>query len=361
MKRRRRIRLAPSSVDTAATCLRRHWLESHHGWPSEPLGSIHIETAVHGLPDPATLGTLFHRLVEVGLPNPVIELEETPPLPRDWTIASAQRMLDDSVLKQVIEEYSTPDIDVVETEERMRILSGLLIGGELGQACITGEYRGWKVEGLRTEMPFDLGLCTARNLALSSWTPSGSKTIADIETVIASMTGRIDLVLALGKDDGSSAYLVVDLKTRGCGGKFNVTDPDSGDPLQTVSGTEKMSVAEQELLQEHRMQLALYALALESQELAKPEEQRRTILPPALYVAANGRLVSEEGSIALEREKLIELLSILSLMKVTEISEDIVERLSGSAAEACRSCPHYRGRVRLCGPKGQVLGKVSES
>jgi hypothetical protein len=122
-----------------------------------------------------------------------------------------------------------------------------------------------------------------------------------------------------------------------------------------------MSVAEQELLQEHRMQLALYALALESQELAKPEEQRRTILPPALYVAANGRLVSEEGSIALEREKLIELLSILSLMKVTEISEDIVERLSGSAAEACRSCPHYRGRVRLCGPKGQVLGKVSES
>ena len=360
MKRRRRIRLAPSSVDTAATCLRRHWLESHHGWPSEPLGSTHVETASHGLPDPATLGTLFHRLVEVGLPNPVVELEETPALPSDWTITSAQRLLDDSVLKQVIEEYSMPSIDKAETEERMRILAGLLIGGELGQACITGEYRGWKVEGLRTEMPFDLGLCTARNLALSSWTPSGAKMIADIDTVIASMTGRIDLVLALGKDDGSSAYLVVDLKTRGCGGKFNVSNPESGVPLQVVSETGEMSAAEQELLNEHQMQLALYALALESQELAKPEEQRRTILPPALYVAANGRLVSEEDSITTHRENLLELLSTLSMMKVSEVSENLVERLSGSAADACRSCPHYRGRVRLCGPKGEVLGKVSE-
>ncbi len=361
MKRRRRIRLAPSSVDTAATCLRRHWLESHHGWPSEPLGSTYVDKVSDGLPDPATLGTLFHRLVEVGLPNPVVELKATPSLPRDWTMASAQRLLEDSVLKQVIEEYSTPDIDVEETEERMRVLAGLLIGGELGQACISGEYRGWKVEGLRTEMPFDLGLCTANNLPLTSWTPSGSKAIADIETVIASMTGRIDLVLALGKDDGSSAYLVVDLKTRGCGGGFNTSDPESGDSLQIVSENGNMSAAEVELLEEHQMQLALYALALESQEAAKPENQRRLILPPALYVAANGRLISEEGSITTQREKLVRLLSTLSTMKVSEVPDELVERLSGSAAIACRSCPHYRGRVRLCGPKGEPLGKITET
>ena len=49
------------------------------------------------------------------------------------------------------------------------------------------------------------------------------------------MTGRIDLVLALAKDNGEVAYLVIDLKTRGCGASFNPLDREKGHPLQMVS------------------------------------------------------------------------------------------------------------------------------
>ena len=131
--------------------------------------------------------------------------------------------------------------------------------------------------------------------------------------------------------------------------------------MQIVSENGILSAAEVELLEEHQMQLALYALALESLESAKPENQRRLILPPALYVAANGRLISEVDSIATQRKNLLDLLSTLSTMKVSEVPDELVERLSGSAASACRSCPHYRGRVRLCGPKGEPLGRITET
>ena len=350
VKRRRRIRFAPSSIDTASTCLRRHWLETHQGWPSEPLGVVEFNQESKGLPDAATLGTLFHRLVEVGLPNPVKKLDSSPELPRDWSMFSSGSLLDLDVIKQVVDEYKMPDVDTDATILRLQELATILMDGELGQACISGEYRGWKVEGLRTEVPFDLGLLTSKELPLNVWTPYGEIPIAEIDSIVTSLTGRIDLVLALAKDTGESAYLVVDLKTRGCGVSFNAENSMQGHPIQQVSDSEEMNENERELLAEHRMQLALYCLALENQ--GESNDSGRILLPPAIYVAANGRMISEdEAMMPRSRTQLDELLSTLSKMRVLGPTSQQIEPLSGSAADACKSCPHHRGKVKLCGPR----------
>ena len=349
-KRRRRIRFAPSSIDTASSCLRRHWLETHQGWPSEPLGIVDFIEVDNGLPDAATLGTLFHRLVEVGLPNPVNKVDSSPDLPQDWSLYSSGTMLDRDVIKQVVEEYKMPDINEDATIERLYELAKILMDGELGQACLSGKYREWNVEGLRTEVPFDLGLLTAENLPLNIWTPFGDMPVAEIESVVTSMTGRIDLVLALANDNGEVAYLVIDLKTRGCGASFNPLDREKGHPLQMVAGSGSLIHQEQELLTEHRMQLALYCLALEYQQASSSAVRR--LLPPAIYVAANGRLVDEgEELMPQSQSQLEELLSTLSRMRVLGPTDEQIEPLSSKDAAICNACPHHRGSIKLCGPR----------
>ena len=49
--------------------------------------------------------------------------------------------------------------------------------------------------------------------------------------------------------------------------------------------------AERQILHEHRLQLALYSMALEAIELDKPKGLRRIILPPAILVGASGRSI----------------------------------------------------------------------
>ena len=118
---------------------------------------------------------------------------------------------------------------------------------------------------------------------------------AVIEQVNMDFSGRADLVLALVNGDGQGALQVVDLKTRGCLGSFNESDISGGHSLQSVASTE-MSVVPQSddeahILHEHRLQLALYSLALEAIESRKPTHLQRQILPPALLLGANGRMV----------------------------------------------------------------------
>ncbi|HIF16857.1 MAG TPA: hypothetical protein EYQ85_06360 [Candidatus Poseidoniales archaeon] len=358
--RRRRVRFAPSAVDTASKCIRRHWLEDQMAWPSEPLLPHPITQFNTGLPDAATLGTLFHRLIEIGLANPAIEILSTTAIPSDWRNTSENRLLDNDVIKQVIGEYSNGEWDEKITTQRLRELATLLLDGELGSACKTGHYGEWKVEGLRTEMPFDLGLVSNSDLLLHTWTPHGPIPKAMLDAVITSLTGRIDLVLALGKEDGTGAYLVVDLKTRGCGNRFDPLNPEKGSPLQRIPNMgQEMTTPEEHLLSEHRMQLALYSLALESIEYSKLESERRQILPPALQVSANGRLIAgDEKSMKEDRHELMRLLTKMAEMKVLEVGEEAAPRLSGKEAEECNNCPHYQSQIRTCGPAGEQLGFI---
>ena len=120
-----------------------------------------------------------------------------------------------------------------------------------------------------------------------------------------------------------------------------------------------MTTPEEHLLLEHRMQLALYSLALESIEYSKPESERRRILPPALQVSANGRLIAgDEKSMKEDRHELMRLLTKMAEMKVLEVGEEAAPRLSGKEAEECNNCPHYQSQIRTCGPAGEELGFI---
>ena len=63
-------------------------------------------------------------------------------------------------------------------------------------------------------------------------------------------------------------------------------------------------------------------------------------------------MISEdEAMMPRSRTQLEELLSTLSKMRVLGPTSQQIEPLSGSAADACKSCPHHRGKVKLCGPR----------
>ncbi|MDG1552741.1 MAG: hypothetical protein P8Q87_04360 [Candidatus Poseidonia sp.] len=120
------------------------------------------------------------------------------------------------------------------------------------------------------------------------------------------------------------------------------------------------SEAETEILYEHRLQLTLYSVALEAIEQLKPEGERRRILPPALLLGANGRIVQmtvEEFAVA--KADLEQHLHWRTMMHLTN-GIDEPERLD-SDSTVCTGCPYYKGDVRRCGPKGEVLGFIEDA
>ena len=149
---------------------------------------------------------------------------------------------------------------------------------------------------------------------------------------------------------------VVDLKTTGCRADFNSQDPNSGSPLQIVEGDllnrYPQTDAERQILHEHRLQLALYSMALEAVESDKPENLRRQILPPAILVGASGRsieLTAEEYSDA--KADLESHLRWMSELFAEDNTLEEPDRLEGFDNPTCKKCPFFIGDVKLCGPK----------
>ena len=156
---------------------------------------------------------------------------------------------------------------------------------------VSGEpYDGFTVEGLRTELPFYFSVEHEPNsLHRTTWSPHGEQVISLVESISAVFNGRADLVLALRDDSGQGWLQVVDAKTKQCLAGFNPRSPLEGNELQTIADKESpyaSTPAEEEIIAEHRLQLALYSLALEIAENSKPESERRKILPPAIQVSA---------------------------------------------------------------------------
>ncbi|MGB2362831.1 MAG: hypothetical protein ACPH93_04765, partial [Candidatus Poseidoniaceae archaeon] len=169
------------------------------------------------------------------------------------------------------------------------------------------------------------------------------------------------LVLAVQDDEVGPSLQVVDLKTTGCLEPYRPEDVTKGHPLQDLSGigADGRTQAERDELSHYALQLTLYSMALEAQENGREEGQRRHVLPPALLLAASGRIVEmtaeEYASHRIEAERLMRWKAHLSVDP-----ESIPEpsRLAPSEAEPCRKCPFHRGGIRLCGPLGAELGPL---
>jgi len=219
---------------------------------------------------------------------------------------------------------------------------------------------GWEVEAVRTELPFfHRERLTMENEALRAMLPADVRHAATIQGINMDFSGRADLVLAMVSEGGEGALQVVDLKTRGCLQKFNEQDHRAGHALQKnlpeTTSTQPIGDEEIELLHEHRLQLTLYSMALEAMENKKPAAQRRRVLPPALLLGANGRMVQlSDQQFESAKNDLLEHLQWRSAVHLNPSLPEPPRLAAGS--ELCRTCPFYRGDLRRCAPEGEPLG-----
>ncbi|MBT3771925.1 MAG: UvrD-helicase domain-containing protein [Euryarchaeota archaeon] len=382
------LKLAAHRLDSSNSCLRRVWLNDIKGWSTEAIipkvtysfeyddenegasigyggdysGEITGEVTGDenvGLPEPANFGSLYHRLVEVGIGNPAQKGSIPDGLNKMWTMSQKSKLLDDDLIEGVILELASPDIDNDETAKRLRELAQIQENSMLGKLCDGDEIDGQLIDGLRTEIPFHLAIeVDPEKLFHSTWTLSGESVLANITSAEVLFDGRIDLAIAIKKEDGG--YLrVIDIKTEGCVTQWDSDDPENGHALQAaVDSPEDLSPqneAEINLLHSHRLQLALYTIALERGQSEIEVSKRRKVLPPAIQVGASGRLIAlTEAEISAAKMELNELLLAFVTLHLNPNEEP--ERLTIDEKEICSSCPHFNSQIRLCGPLGEELG-----
>ena len=352
------VRLKPSQLPVFQDCPRRHWLETRGGIDPEPViprGSARSGDQNSMNLDPATFGTVFHRILEIGIGNPgPRDSQITHPLPSSWTRESEDRISDKSLHETVFEEMLPPTANSSEVARVTGEMAKRIKGGMVGNLVSGEEVDGHSLEGLRTEMPFHITIpVTFDTVERSRWSPDGPEKIATMETTRIEMSGVIDLVLCTRDIDGESTIRPVDLKTEGA---ENISEDEKTGLLESMEGggSSPLSEAEERLLRSHRLQLALYYLAL-----ARSEEDKfdagfpsRKVLPPAILVGVSGRLVEYPEEMLEEAiEDLYALfarsarISLSSQLPITEFPP-----LSGESASACEMCPFHRGLKPICGP-----------
>ncbi|MGB2363275.1 MAG: 3'-5' exonuclease, partial [Candidatus Poseidoniaceae archaeon] len=195
-----RFRITPHGLDAAKACPRRHWLEQVRGWRPEAFGQSTFtdedghevkprSSDVHedgvAWPAPTVFGTMMHRVVELGLPNPVLGAAQ-PALPTSWTGAQPDRLLDDDVLRRVFEEHGLAMSDHPHVIERMKHLLGLMQRGRLGGLARGEKQHGRLLDGLRTEHPFFAMLeVPGEDLPVTRWTRGGRVSVATVPRPIA--------------------------------------------------------------------------------------------------------------------------------------------------------------------------------
>ena len=365
------IKGAAHHLDATFSCPRKYWLEHVKGWSSEPfhLPNTGVEPdAPRRWPEPTTFGLMMHRVLEIGLRNPRSLSDDTPRLNASWMHEGVDELSSSITVGRVMNEFGFG----LEQEngsreaawrDRLMHLGGLVDSGLLGRWVQGETLNGWSVEAVRTELPFFHRERIVRQTESDGFpTPFRSRNGATVERVNMDFSGRADLVLALVNDEGKGALQVVDLKTRGCLARFNERTPSKGHPLQHVPPTELSTVPQSDeetlILHEHRLQLALYSVALEAIEGRKPPAERRTILPPALLLGANGRIV--QLSTTAFKEAKDDLKTHLDWRATVHLSADTNEpERQPAGSTLCGDCPFYRGDLRRCGPEDEPLGFVS--
>ena len=346
-------------LDDAWSCRRRHWLTNKMNWNAERFDLIADEFGQARWPSAAEFGSLFHRLLEIGLANPGSTITD---LDAKWTEPQNDNLTDIKTIEEVMAQSTISEKDVLErTKLRLLHLGKLARNGTLGKLVAGEKYDGFVVEGLRTELPFYLSLeHKPKGLQRTSWSPHGEFVTSEIEMIKSTFNGRADLVLALKDEDGQGWLQVVDAKTKHCLYGFNPSNPFEGNDLQ-ISLDEKSphptSEAEEEILQEHRLQLTLYSIALELGESVKPAEKRRKILPPAIQVSASGRMIRmRDEEFELAKRDLDSLIQWSGEMSASGEGKEAPMRLPVEQKSTCEKCPFYTGTIKLCGPIGETLG-----
>ena len=340
------IGLPSHSLDAAWNCRRRHWLAIRMNWRAEPLNFIPIKTQEDFWPSATEFGSLFHRLLEIGLANPATESKD---LDATWTDSQPNRLLDEDTFDEVLAQSSFSDSQMTKrVRSRMYHLAKLVDDGVLGKLTQGESFDGMKVEGLRTELPFNFVSKSKHDIDRKGWSPRGEIPLVKIEEIHTIFDGRADLVLAL-RDSAEQGWLqVVDAKTKGCLSGYNRESPEDGHPLQIVSTNDSPfaeSESEIEILEAHRLQLTLYCLALEENENKKPLSQQRKILPPAILVAASGRMIRMRDE-EYEQAK-IDLRELISWMGYISAVEDGYEPPQCSNPGVCKACIFFSGSISL--------------
>ena len=366
----RKKRIAPHNLDSAHSCLRKHWLKEYVGLSTNSIKLPYLvestETNDKNYLAPDELGILFHRLVELGLPNPGSNNSSSTMLSEQWITPSPNRMNDPNLISQVIDELLPNDVDRDITSQILMKMSERFMQGKLGRMTLGETVDGLNVDGLRTEWPFLINVETGiSKIPQSRWSPYGEQIIQYVSSFIFELDGIVDLVLCQTDADSTNTIRAIDLKTIGC---TSILEPPI-DAIGTIFETPEniddetnRTTAEMELLNNHKMQLYLYHLCLVRQESMRAANglNARVVLPPAIIVAATGRLISwteeEFRMISNEFKSLLQNLAIVDLEKKSNESD--FPRLSGSKAVVCNKCPFYSGTVRLCGPEGIALGST---
>ena len=254
---------------------------------------------VHGGPyldiEPTIFGEMFHRLIEIGLPNPAV-FPST--LNKNWLISNEDGLTSEEIIDEILSEFSIKDRqNLTEIKRRLLVLGRLVREGALGTLANGHLVNGMKVIGLRTELPFWYRHeMNHQDFFRYSWTPRGKKKKSRVDYSEAIFEGRIDLVLILEDEDGDLYVQVIDAKTTGAINGFNETHPEAGHPLQQTSGksldTHPLSDPEKRLLENHRLQLILYQEALKRMRKTISKTKDLHFKNPAIYSAASGRLLT---------------------------------------------------------------------
>ena len=366
-----RIRLAPHRLSKIDSCPRRNWFETRGGLKPDSISSSNqlldedddsrsprqmdepnIEYEDLNLPSPTELGLIVHRMFEVGIGNPGPSGDKPSiPIPTTWSNEVNSRLLDSGLMTEVFAELLPKGVDVEKTSEIVSLMMRRIEEGHVGRLSNAEIINGERVEGLRTEYPFSISnQISFEPLSRTRWTPDGEQNLANISNAFVDMDGSIDLVLCSTHQDGSSSIRPVDLKT------------EQADSILTGSGklldaygntsTSPANEAELDMLEHHRLQLALYHRALEKMEASRPEGQRRRVERPAILVGVSGRLVVyPEDMFAAAKSDLDKILATAARMElVTELPLTDFQRRPASESHICNLCPFSRGDLPICGP-----------
>ena len=361
------IKGAAHHLDATLACPRKYWLEHIKGWTTEPffLPGSAVEHINEDWPKATDFGLMMHRVLEIGLRNPLNIGASTPPLEPSWLHESEDDLASASTVARVMNEFGfgleqTDGRPEAAWRDRLLHLGSLIDEGLLGR-WVSGEtVNGWTVEAVRTELPFfHKETLSMEDPTMQALVSPSEHSGAQMDGVNMEFNGRADLVLALVNEDGQGALQVVDLKTKGCLEKFNEADPAKGHPLQqqppTNLSVKPATPQEQALLDEHRLQLTLYAMALEAIEQRKPDHLQRVVLPPSLLLGANGRVIQLTGDEYKQaKTALRNHLKWRSAVHLNPHLEEPARLPEGSTT--CGLCPFYRGDIRRCGPVGEPLG-----
>ena len=139
--------MAPHRLDTASRCIRQHWLSTHIGLLSEPIRLPLLDASEQNegeqdegprLPEPTVLGSLFHRLVELGIGNPgPPESGPLVALPAQWMNSNPDMLTSSTLIDEVFDELLPADVDRDATRRLLLKMGRTLQQGPLGRLCLS--------------------------------------------------------------------------------------------------------------------------------------------------------------------------------------------------------------------------------